>query len=86
MEKFLVSEEKRKGSATELTDSAIIQTERLTIKSPIFLTEQINDSVVVAGEQSDEISEEKHEGAVDNPVVQVGGGYFKILLNVDHCN
>lgn len=44
--------------------------------------EQINDSVVVAGEQSDEISEEKHEGAVDNPVVQVGWGHFKIQESV----
>jgi hypothetical protein len=46
------------------------------------LTEQVNNSVVVAGEQSDEISEEQHEGAVDHAVVQVGRSHLEILKKV----
>ena len=45
----------------------------------LIITEQIDDSVVVACEESDEISEEQHEGAVDHAVVQVGGSHLEVL-------
>ena len=40
------------------------------------LLQQVDHPVVVAGEQTDQVSEEQDEGAVDHPVVQLRAGHL----------
>ena len=46
-------------------------------------TQQVDDPVVVACEKSDEVSEEEHEGAVDDAVVEVLSRGLKVEQGVE---
>ena len=46
-------------------------------------TQQVDDTVVVAREKSDEVSEEKHKGAVDHAVVEVLSRGLKVEERVE---
>ena len=46
-------------------------------------TQQVDNPVVVASEKSDEVSEEKHEGAVDDAVVEVLSRGLKVEERVE---
>lgn len=45
-------------------------------------TEQVDDAVVVGGEEADEVLEEQHEGHVDDAVVEIVGGAVELQEGV----
>ncbi len=54
----------------------------LLVHVKVFLQE-VDDPVVVAGEQSDEVFEQEDEGCVDDPVVQVAGRSLEFQKGVN---
>lgn len=73
------------GNLVEAHEKAFVHVERLAallfVHVEVFL-QQIYNTVVVAGEQTDEIAEQQNKRAVDYAVVQLGGGHLQHTFNM----